>query len=59
MGTIDIIPDIHGQIAKLRAALGALGWRRSATGWVHPDPERTIVFLGDFIDRVWKPSSRR
>lgn len=51
MGTIDIIPDIHGQIAKLRGALDGLGWRRSAAGWIHPDPERTIVFLGDFIDR--------
>lgn len=51
MGAVDIIPDIHGQIAKPRAALDALGWRRSAAGWVHPDPERTIVFLGDFIDR--------
>lgn len=51
MGTVDIIPDIHGQIAKLRGALDALGWRRSPAGWIHPDPERTIVFLGDFIDR--------
>ncbi|RKF15385.1 metallophosphoesterase [Roseovarius spongiae] len=51
MGTVDIVPDIHGQIAKLRGALDALGWRRDAAGWVHPDPERTIVFLGDFIDR--------
>lgn len=50
MGTVDIIPDIHGQIAKLRGALDALGWRRSGAGWIHPDPERTIVFLGDFID---------
>ncbi|ESR26935.1 metallophosphoesterase [Lutibaculum baratangense] len=51
MGTIDVIPDIHGQIAKLRTALDALGWRRRPAGWTHPDPERTIVFLGDFIDR--------
>jgi hypothetical protein len=51
MGTIDIIPDIHGQIAKLRGALDALGWRRSPAGWIHPDPDRAIVFLGDFIDR--------
>src|SRR6056297_698530 len=51
MGTVDIIPDIHGQIAKLRGALDTLGWRRSPAGWIHPDPERTIVFLGDFIDR--------
>jgi hypothetical protein len=51
METIDIIPDIHGQITKLRTALHALGWRRGPSGWIHPDPERGIVFLGDFIDR--------
>ncbi|OYW52053.1 MAG: metallophosphoesterase [Hyphomicrobium sp. 32-62-53] len=51
MGTIDIIPDIHGQIAKLRGGLDALGWKRSPAGWIHPDPNRSIVFLGDFIDR--------
>jgi len=51
MTTTDIIPDIHGQIAKLRGALDALGWRRGPAGWVHPEPDRTIVFLGDFIDR--------
>lgn len=51
MGVVDIIADIHGQIAKLRAALDALGWRRSPAGWVHPDAARSILFLGDFIDR--------
>jgi hypothetical protein len=51
MGTIDIIPDIHGQCVKLRAALDALGWKRGPSGWTHPDPDRSIVFLGDFIDR--------
>lgn len=51
MGTTDIIPDVHGQIAKLRAALDGLGWRRRAAGWHHSDPARRIVFLGDFIDR--------
>lgn len=51
MATIDIFPDIHGQIGKLRAALDDLGWHRRAAGWVHPEPERAIVFLGDFIDR--------
>lgn len=51
MGTVDVIPDIHGQIGKLRAALAALDWRRSPAGWVHPEPGRSIVFLGDFIDR--------
>lgn len=51
MGPVDIIPDIHGQVDKLRAALLALGWRRSPSGWTHSDPDRVIVFLGDFIDR--------
>lgn len=51
MTTYDIIPDIHGQSAKLDAALAGLGWRRCASGWIHPDPDRQIVFLGDFIDR--------
>lgn len=47
----DIIPDIHGQSAKLDSALAALGWRRGTAGWTHPDADRRIVFLGDFIDR--------
>lgn len=52
MGIVDIIPDIHGQADKLRAALAALGWRRrGGAGWRPSQPERRIVFLGDFIDR--------
>lgn len=47
----DIVPDIHGQAEKLRLALKNLGWRRNGTTWVHPEPDRQIVFLGDFIDR--------
>ena len=51
MSITDIIPDIHGQAEKLRIALQNLGWRRNGTTWLHPEPERQIVFLGDFIDR--------
>lgn len=51
MGSVDLIPDIHGQAAKLRVALDGLGWRRGAAGWRPPSPGRHIVFLGDFIDR--------
>lgn len=51
MSIIDIIPDIHGQADKLRLALKNLGWRRNGTTWRHPEPDRQIVFLGDFIDR--------
>jgi hypothetical protein len=47
----DIIPDIHGQAEKLRRALQNLGWRRNGTTWLHPEPDRQIVFLGDFVDR--------
>ncbi len=49
--TIDIIPDIHGQHDALLAALTGLGWRRSASGWTHPEPDRRLLFLGDLIDR--------
>ena len=38
MSPFDIIPDIHGQAAKLDSALAGLGWRRRALGWSHPDP---------------------
>ena len=51
MSITDIIPDIHGQAEKLRVALKNLGWRRNGTTWVHPEPDRQLVFLGDFIDR--------
>ena len=49
--TIDILPDIHGQHDALLAALTGLGWRRSASGWTHPEPDRRLLFLGDLIDR--------
>ena len=51
MAKTDIIPDIHGQAQKLRAALTNLGWQRRGTTWLHAEPDRQIVFLGDFIDR--------
>ncbi|MDG1370666.1 MAG: metallophosphoesterase [Paracoccaceae bacterium] len=51
MSITDIIPDIHGQAEKLRVALKNLGWRRNGTTWRHSEPDRQIVFLGDFIDR--------
>lgn len=51
MTDTDIIPDIHGQAEKLRVALKNLGWQRKRLTWSHPEPDRQIVFLGDFIDR--------
>jgi hypothetical protein len=51
MSCTDFIPDIHGQAEKLRFALHNLGWQRNGTTWLHPEPNRQIIFLGDFIDR--------
>lgn len=48
---IDIIPDIHGQADKLFDALTRLGYRLRGGAWRHSDPQRTCLFLGDFIDR--------
>jgi len=46
---IDIIPDIHGQVEKLQALLTKLGYSNDGLVWSHPD--RTALFLGDYIDR--------
>ena len=45
----DIIGDIHGHCDKLVALLAKLGYRERQGAWRHP--ERTAVFVGDFIDR--------
>lgn len=46
----DIIGDIHGQADKLHALLARLGYRR-ANGGAYRHPDRTAIFVGDFIDR--------
>jgi hypothetical protein len=45
----DIVGDIHGHYDKLVALLTKLGYREKLGAWRHPD--RTAVFVGDFIDR--------
>lgn len=45
----DVIGDIHGHADALIALLGRLGYRDHRGAYRHPD--RTAVFLGDFIDR--------
>ncbi|MCY1260043.1 Bis(5'-nucleosyl)-tetraphosphatase, symmetrical [compost metagenome] len=45
----DIIGDVHGQAEKLRALLRRLGYQERSGVWQHPD--RTAIFVGDFIDR--------
>ncbi|MEQ8802033.1 metallophosphoesterase [Haliea sp.] len=45
----DIIGDIHGYAAQLKALLEKLGYQEQSEGWSHP--ERKVIFLGDFVDR--------
>lgn len=45
----DIIGDIHGHAAALRALLASLGYSEKQGAWRHPD--RQALFVGDFIDR--------
>src|ERR1700757_2969954 len=45
----DIIGDLHGHSDKLAALLSKLGYREQAGAWRHP--EKTAIFVGDFIDR--------
>jgi Calcineurin-like phosphoesterase len=45
----DIIGDIHGHCDKLEALLRKMGYRETSGTWRHP--ERTVVFVGDFVDR--------
>jgi len=45
----DVIGDIHGHVDELRALLSRLGYVEHQRTYRHP--ERTAVFLGDFIDR--------
>jgi len=45
----DIIGDIHGHAKELKNLLIGLGYNRHGRGYRHS--ERTIVFVGDFVDR--------
>jgi hypothetical protein len=45
----DVIGDIHGQFDKLKALLRRMGYQQRQGTWHHPN--RTAIFVGDFIDR--------
>ncbi len=45
----DIIGDIHGQAGKLEALLRVMGYAVEDGVWRHPS--RTVIFVGDFVDR--------
>jgi len=46
-GPLDIVGDVHGEIAPLRSLMKLLGYN---TDGVHPDGRR-LVFVGDLTDR--------
>jgi len=46
-GSLDIIGDIHGEYDALVALLWQLGYNKDG---LHPE-NRTVVFVGDFVDR--------
>jgi hypothetical protein len=46
----DVIGDIHGQADKLHALLAHLGYHK-IDGGAYRHPDRTVIFVGDFIDR--------
>ena len=45
----DIVGDIHGHADRLEGLLSELGYVIRAGAWRHPN--RTAIFVGDFIDR--------
>lgn len=45
----DLIGDLHGHADELEALLARLGYRATRGAFRHP--ERTAVFVGDFLDR--------
>ena len=49
-GPFDIIGDIHGCCDELEELLAKLGYKKTESGYAHPDG-RKVIFLGDFCDR--------
>ena len=49
--SIDFIGDIHGHCSELRLLLKKLGYEETQGAFRYPGGERTVVFLGDYVDR--------
>lgn len=47
----DVIGDVHGESAKLRRLLLALGYFDHSNGYRHRQRRRRAIFVGDLIDR--------
>ena len=48
---IDFIGDIHGHADKLEELLKKLGYSKPNGFYVHSNPDRKVLFVGDYIDR--------
>jgi len=46
---LDFVGDIHGHASYLLTLLERLGYKKQQRGWKQPNA--TLVFLGDLIDR--------
>ena len=53
----DLIGDLHGHAESLERLLARLGYQWTQGTYRSPDPERQVIFLGDYIDRG--PEQRR
>ncbi|WP_417619270.1 metallophosphoesterase [Oceanihabitans sediminis] len=48
---IDLIGDIHGHADELEMLLKKLGYTKEHKFYSHPNPDRKVLFVGDYIDR--------
>ncbi|TXD82143.1 phosphoesterase [Subsaximicrobium wynnwilliamsii] len=48
---IDLIGDVHGYADELEELLTKLGYSKKDNYYSHPNPNRTVLFVGDYIDR--------
>lgn len=48
---IDIIGDIHGHADKLEQLLQQLGYEKVNNVYQHPNQNRSVLFIGDYIDK--------
>ena len=48
---IDFIGDVHGHADKLEELLLKLGYSKPNSFYVHSNPQRKVLFVGDYIDR--------
>jgi hypothetical protein len=47
----DLIGDVHGHAAPLELLLKKLGYTYRNGAWRYPRRERTVLFVGDYLDR--------